>query len=297
MKLSTRDPRTRARMPSRTRAGVGGNLRIIDPVSQQDPAPSPVESPERIVYSMRALGKRDLPPTIHLGGVTYRHLKTIKHDFWAATGFYIDDAGRRVVLKMSRMEEFAGVPLIYVGRWLRRREIRFYEKLGDLPNVPPLLGIIGPTGFVHDYIPGQPLSRNRAVPDRFFDELVDLLQELHRRDVAYVDTNKPENILVGEDGRPHLIDFQISYDLHEIGDWILNRKFLELLQREDMYHILKHKKRLRPDLMTDDELHGAERQSWLIRLHRVVTRPYFQLRRRILKRLRDAGRLLPEGSK
>ncbi|HEY1629503.1 MAG TPA: hypothetical protein VGF52_06570 [Tepidisphaeraceae bacterium] len=251
----------------------------------------------RIVYSMRALGKRDLPATIEVGGEKFRREKTIKHDFWAVTGFYRSDAGQRVVLKMSRTEDFAGCPLLWVGKFLCRREMRFYNKLSDLPNVPPVLGTVGATGFVHGFVAGRPLAKEQPVPDGFFDQLVELLNELHRRDIAYVDTNKPQNILLGEDGRPHLIDFQISYDLHELGNWWLNRRLLQQFQREDVYHILKHKKRLRPDEMTADELVGAQRKSWLIRLHRIITTPYFRFRRRTFRRLRKSGRLLPEGSK
>jgi RIO-like serine/threonine protein kinase len=246
---------------------------------------------------MRALGKRDLPASIGVGGENFRHEKTIKHDFWAVTGFYLNDAGTRIVLKMSRTEDFAGFPLLWAGRFLCRREMRFYNKLSDLPNVPPVLGTVGPTGFIHAYVAGRPLSKDRPVPDKFFDQLVNLLRELHRRDIAYVDTNKPENILLGDDGLPHLIDFQISYDLQELGKWFLNRRLLKQLQAEDLYHILKHKKRLRPDEMTPEELAGAERKSWLIQLHRFLTKPYFRLRRRTFKRLRESGRLLPEGSK
>jgi hypothetical protein len=265
----------------------------------QRPNQRPTVSPDknRIVYSMRALGKRDLPPTVDVGGKTYRHERTIKHDFWAVTGFYLSNAGERVVLKVSRTEDFAGVPLIWIGRWLCRREMRFYARLGDLPNIPPLLGRVGQTGFLHGYVEGKPLSKDRPVPDGFFAQLVALLDELHRRDIAYVDTNKPENILLGDDGRPHLIDFQISYDLHELGDNWLNRRILAQLQNEDAYHILKHKKKLRPDEMTPEELADAERRSWLIKAHRFITRPYFLMRRRTFKRLRASGRLLPEGSK
>ena len=63
------------------------------------------------------------------------------------------------------------------------------------------------------------------------------------------------------------------------------------------FYILKHKKKLRRDEMTSEELVSADRQSWLIRLHRLITFPYFKMRRRTFKRLRAAGRLLPEGSK
>ena len=255
------------------------------------------DRPDRVAYSMRALGRAGLPREFVVGGTTCRLLKTVKHDFFAATAFYADDAGRRVVLKISRTTDFAGVPLAWLGRWLCRREVRFYNRLADLPNVPKVLGTVGPTGFVHEFVPGRPLEKDQPVPDGFFAELVGLLEELHRRGLAYVDTNKPQNILLGDDGRPHLIDFQISWDLRELGDWAPNRWWLRRLQNEDLYHVLKHKRRMRPDEMTADELERSTRKSALIRFHRFVTKPYFLLRRRTFKRLRDTGRLLPEGSK
>jgi len=246
---------------------------------------------------MRALGREGLPETFELAGRTYRLTRSVKHDFVAATGFYQDSAGKRVVLKISRTVRFAGIPLRWMGKKVCRREMRFYQKLQDLPNVPKLMGQVGPTGFVHEYAEGRPLSKHKPVPDGFFQQLQELLEELHRRDIAYVDTNKPENILLGDDGRPHLIDFQISCDLETVGNWFIGRWILHLLQREDFYHVLKHKRRLRPDELSEEEREHAQRRSLLIRLHRIIFKPYFFVRRRLFRRLRASGRLLPEGSK
>jgi hypothetical protein len=253
--------------------------------------------PDRIVHTMRALGKSGLPESFSLDGKIYRLAKSVKHDFVAATGFYRDESGAPVVLKIGRTQDFAGFPLLWLGKALCRRETRFYRKLQDLPNVPRLLGYVGQTGFVHEYVRGSPLSKDRPLPDGFFAQLQTLLEELHRRNIAYVDTNKPENILHGEDGLPHLIDFQISLDLEALGDWPLGRWLLRRIQAEDFYHFLKHKRRFREDQLTAEEKHRVENRSALIRLHRLLTRPYFQFRRRTFKRLRAAGRLLPEGSK
>jgi serine/threonine protein kinase len=134
------------------------------------------------------------------------------------------------------------------------------------------------------------------VPDGFFKQLQSLFDKIHQRDIAYVDTNKPQNILIGADGRPHLIDFQISWDLHMLGNWWLSRLILRHFQNEDRYHLLKHRRRMRPDEMTPGELARSRRQSALLRLHRLLFRPWFHLRRRTLQRLRATGRLLPEGS-
>ena len=247
---------------------------------------------------MRALGKRGLPPTIAVNGRTYYLTREVTHDFWAATGFYDSDAGERVVLKAGRAEDFAGFPLDWIGRWLRDREVRMYDKLRDVPNIPCVLGSIGTTGFVLEYVRARPLQKGDdvPVPDGFFARLRSLTEEIHRRGIAYVDMNKRANILVGEDGFPHLVDFQISLDLHGVMNTALGRRILRRLQREDLYHVTKHHARLRPDELTDEQRASSERRSVLIRLHRLVMKPWFSLRRRTWKRLRDTGRLLPEGS-
>lgn len=262
-----------------------------------DPVARPRGATDRAAWSMRALGKRGLPAAFVIEGVPYTLHQTIKHDFFAATGFYADPAGRLVVLKMGRTEEYFGVPLLWLGKWLCDREVRFYRRFADLPNVPPVLGRVGKTGFVHAYVEGRPLSKHHPVPDGFFAALDRLVDEIHRRKSAYVDTNKPENILLGDDGLPHLIDFQISFDLHDLGDWPWSRWLLRRFQREDRYHLLKHKRKLRPDQMTQEEVARAERKSWVIRTHRTLTKPYFLIRRRTFKRLRATGVILTEGSK
>jgi hypothetical protein len=246
---------------------------------------------------MRALGKAGVPDALTLSGAIYHLHRSIKHDFFAATAFYSDCNDRIVVLKMGRTADFAGLPMRWLGRWSCRRELRFYRALAGVPNVPRVLGTVGDTGFVHSFVEGRPLSRDLPVPDGFFDELRELFEAVHQRNIAYVDTNKPQNILLGIDGRPYLIDFQISCDLHIIGDWWFSRLMLRHFQNEDRYHLLKHRRRMRPDEMSPADLDRAKRKSILLRLHRVLSRPWFRIRRRTFKRLRDTGRLLPEGSK
>jgi hypothetical protein len=245
---------------------------------------------------MRALGEAGLPETVQVQGRPLRLVRTVKHDFHAATGFYGDDGGVRAVVKVGRDASFAGLPLWRVGRWLCRREMRFYERLADVGSVPALLGAVGRTGFAHAFVPGRPLAETRPVPDGYFDLLQQVVAEVHRRGIAYVDANKPENFLVGNDGRPYLIDFQISVGL---GRWARTRPgrwWIGRLQQEDVYHVRKHKRRLRPDELTAQERALADHRSPLIRTYRVLSRPYFLVRRPLLRWLRRSGRLFPSGS-
>lgn len=251
----------------------------------------------RILFSMRALGRRDVPPRLALCGRIYELETVLKHDFYACTAFYRDASGQRVVAKFGRTADCLGLPLRWIGRMLVRREVRFYRALADLPAVPRLLGTIGDVALIHEYVPGTPLSKHRRVPGEFFDELTALLKELHRRGIAYVDTNKPQNILHGDDNRPHLIDFQISWDLVGLGNTWLNRRLLRYLQRMDLYHATKQKMRFRKDLLTREEADSLERRGLLLSIHRAILAPYKKFRRGTISRLRRSGTILPEGSK
>jgi hypothetical protein len=236
-----------------------------------------------------ALPGATLPAEVVCNGVTYRLVETFKHDFFAATGLYQGSAGQ-VVLKMGRTNELFSIPMLWIGRFLTQREVRLYRRAEDLPGVPKFVGTVGEAGFLHEFVPGHPLQRREAVSDTFFDELYAMLRELHRRGIAYVDLNKRQNVLVGDDGKPYLIDFQISLDLPPTGwrrfgpvQWFLRR-----FQNADIYHFLKHKRRLRPDLLDEDEARTVNELSPWIRVHRSVARPLTQLRRRWLRRVRGS---------
>ncbi len=233
-----------------------------------------------------ALPGGKLPQTITCGGEPYRLVETFKHDFFAATGLY-DGPRDDAVLKVNRTGDFFSIPMLWAGRFLAQREIKLYRTAQGLAGVPRFIGTYAATGFMHAFVPGRPLRRREYVSDTFFDELLALLRALHARHIAYVDLNKRENILVGDDGRPYLIDFQISLLLPPVGwrrlgpvRWLLKR-----FQQADYYHYLKHKRRSRPDLLTADETRVLSRLSIWIRVHRWVARPLTQLRRGILRRL------------
>jgi hypothetical protein len=232
---------------------------------------------------LRALGPRDLPSTFQLSGIEYHFIQTFKHDFFAASGLY-QGPGCLAVLKMGRSVDFLGLPTDWIGKWLVGREVRFYSQVQDLPGVPRLLGRIGPVAFAHEFVPGHNLQRHEMVNDDFFAGLTNLLDTLHARGIAYVDLEKRENIIVGDDARPYLIDFQISWQWpwdfgrnSWLARWLFNR-----FANADRYHLAKHIRRCRPDLMEHDAIRQSRRVGPLIRLHRTLFRPLTLLRRRIL---------------
>ena len=243
-------------------------------------------SSRRMPAWLLALGSDSLPQQIIVERSEYQLQKAFKHDFWAASGLY-SNGSSQVVLKIYRQQDLLGLPMNWLGRCLAEREIFFYRCLQGLPGIARFLGTFGPNGFVHAYIPGQDLlefPRDR-LPDDFFDQLVDLMRSVHERGISYADANKRDNVIVGLDSRPYLIDFQISWRPKPGG---LLRRPLRFMQRMDMYHLFKHKSRLRPDLMRPEEWHLRRNPGLLLGLHRLVAVPFRNFRRITLRRLNKA---------
>ncbi len=254
---------------------------------------------------LRALGAEEMPAGIDLADGRYRHVRTFKHDFFAATGLYEGPSGR-VVLKLGRSKSLLGLPMAWLGEWAADHESDMYRLAEGVAGIPRCFGRLGRTGFAHAFIEGHPLQRDERVGDEFFPSLERILDALHARGMAYVDLEKRENVLVGSDGRPWLIDFQISYPgpqldrsidrrrgpgtLHRLVPRGLREYLLARLQQADRYHLLKHRRRHRPDTLSPEEMAASYAAGMSIQLHRRLFRPLTLLRRQALKRLTGRSR-------
>lgn len=242
---------------------------------------------------LRALGRDEPPHIVTVAGRTYHRVDVFKHDSWAATALYecadADAPVPRITCKFNRRQSVLGVPCRWIGRRLARREADFLRRLGDLPGIPremgPVVveGVIADTAAARQFVSGHPLGHRERVGDGFFAELQTLLTAVHARDVAYVDLHKRENVLVGDDGRPHLIDFQVSFGVQP-GSWSLlpRRRVLSILQRMDLYHCVKLHRKCRPDQCGLSAAELADARPRLVRLHRLIAQPLRTLRRKLL---------------
>ncbi len=245
---------------------------------------------------LRALGHAEPPARIELDGETFHHVETLKHDSWAATAVYRSPS-RTAKCKFNRTRSIGLLPMRWLGRLLAAREQWFMARLAGIQGIPVGLGPVFvdgrplPNAVAHEWIAGHALAEGERVDDRFFPMLTVILEAVHRRGVAHVDLHKRENLLVDDAGRPHLIDYQISFGLPTGGvSAFFLGGLLRLLQRCDEYHLLKHRVKHRPDQigLTLADMHRM--RPWWIRAHRCVAVPFRTVRRRLLAALRIRSR-------
>jgi hypothetical protein len=249
---------------------------------------------------LRALGADDPPSVVEVDGRRYERVDIYKHDSWAATALYA--AGPlRIVCKFNRRQSLLGLPGAWVGRILARREAHFLRRLAGVRGFPRLLGPVlvdgvrAETALARVFIAGHPLQSHEHTSEDFFRSLHRLLFELHCRGIAYVDLHKRENVLVGDDGQPYLIDFQVAFDEMAVPRRFLRqaRKLFQALRSMDEYHRLKLFRRCRPDLCEATAGDLERLRPRVVRWHRVFAEPLRRARRKLLTLLkvrRDKGR-------
>jgi hypothetical protein len=231
----------------------------------------------------------DVPePTITVDGKTYRYTSTLKADFFSVNYLY-EREETAYVLKVSRFRFIGAFAFQWLAWLLHHHEWSVYRRLDGTPWIPPLAGRHGRRSLLHVFVPGTTLKQyvlklkregtfdpRKHIGDDFFPRLAATLAEVHRREVGYADLAKLENVIVDEQGKPWLIDFQISWPVPPSGPFRrLSLAVYRILAREDIYHLLKYKSRYRPDQLTPEEKALAERRSTLNLLHKYILRRPF----------------------
>ena len=162
--------------------------------------------------------------------------------------------------------------------WLARREARALSQVDGLPAVPRLLRWDGRC-LDRSYLAGAAMYQRPPHSDTaYFHRARHLLQQLHRRGLAHNDLAKEANWLVLDDGAPAIIDFQLATRGHPRSRW------LRLLAREDLRHLLKHKRTYCPQAVTAVERRLLKRRSWLREAWFASGKPVYRfVTRRLLK--------------
>ena len=286
----------------------GRELTLSDRRSSQTPKSRVLRWFGRCFY---ACGGEGLPARVTCLGGPYVLEKVLKHDFHAATGLYKRElevsSGKleenpelhpsnfprptRLIGKINRRMHFCLLPLGWIGRLMTHSEVCNLRRCEGIREVPQVLARLDSHMYVYEYIEGRSLNEKPPLPADFFDRLLAALRQVHARHLVHFDLHKPGNILVDAEGRPHIIDFQIS---RHIGDrFLLSRRLSSRLRRwlqsYDLYHIYKHKRRLQPERLTEAEEKLSYNHSLGLEIQRAIAKPYKRIRRAGLRYLYAKG--------
>ena len=163
----------------------------------------------------------------------------LKTDLFGTVG-RISRTGGDVVVRDTRP---ARPGLRWLARHLARREARALGRLEGCAGTPALLRFDGVT-LERAWIAGQPMQQARPRHPAFYRDALRLLRRLHRAGVSHNDLAKETNWLVTPDGGPALVDFQLAVVHRGRG------RLFRALAREDLRHLLKHKRTYCPQRIT-----------------------------------------------
>ena len=127
------------------------------------------------------------------------------------------------------------------------REARALAALEKLDAVPCILDRQKFT-LRRAYIDGDAMYRIRPKDPAYFQLAARLLRRMHRLGVVHNDLAKEANWIVTSDGKPALVDFQLAWYRPKRG------YLFRILGREDLRHLLKHKRTYCPASLTKREL-------------------------------------------
>jgi RIO-like serine/threonine protein kinase len=150
-----------------------------------------------------------------------------------------------------------------IGRFLIWRETKAYRRLKGLKGVPALYGVVGGVALVLEEIQGgslEGLEKKERLPAEFFEALRDLVERVHRRGLCHCDLKRAANVLVGEDGRPYLIDWSAAILEREFKFFparLIYRRFM----LDDRHAVIKLQLRHCPEAIHPEELRRYQDRS------------------------------------
>jgi RIO-like serine/threonine protein kinase len=185
----------------------------------------------------------------------------------------VSDDDRRWIRRDTRAARFG---LRWFAGSAAAREARVLKALSGMDGVPQLIawsdGILDRT-----YMDGAPMQQARPSDPLFYRNAHRLLKRIRARGVAHNDLAKEPNWLQRTGGDPAVVDFQIAWVSRGQG------RLFRLLAREDLRHLLKHKRSYCPQALTPIEHRLLARRSWIAsgwrasgkRLYKLIARRLF----------------------
>ncbi len=118
------------------------------------------------------------------------------------------------------------------------------NKLRGISQIPQIIGLEDYNCLLISHIDGEEIKRCRHhLSENFFDQLLQIADNLHIKGVLHLDLGHKSNIMVDRHGNPAIIDFNASLYLPPTPFF---RPMINLLALIDRYSILRLKVKYRP---------------------------------------------------
>jgi RIO-like serine/threonine protein kinase len=156
------------------------------------------------------------------------------------------------------------------ARWAAAREARALAALAGLDGLPQCLAFDGGVLDRSD-LAGEPMQRAQPRDPAYYRTAHRRLRQMRARGVVHNDLAKEPNWLVLADGSPGIVDFQLAMVSKRRG------RLFRLLAREDLRHLLKHKRTYCPQALTPSERRVLARRSWIARGWRASGKRLYKL--------------------
>jgi RIO-like serine/threonine protein kinase len=198
--------------------------------------------------------------------------KLLKKDIFGQVSLIRSEAGPLV----RRDTRNAPLALRWLARHLLAREARALAVLEDLDGVPTLVRTNGST-LDRSWLDGVPMQEGRPKDIDYFLSAAKIVRRMHRLGVVHNDLAKEPNFLLTSDGKPAIIDFQLSWYSRDRGP------VFRALAREDIRHLLKHKRTYCPERLTKRERAILDNPSLISKIWMKAGKPvYLFITRKIL---------------
>jgi len=153
------------------------------------------------------------------------------------------------------IKDFSACPAVVKytwGQWMAARECRVLERLQGIPGIPQQPFMLDRFAFCYRFIPGTNLKfarKRQTIGPDFFLTLESIVQSMHERNIVHLDIRYMRNILVTDDSKPAILDFQSSLFLENVP------KFLHgFLKNIDISGVYKCWRKVSPTTIDDERL-------------------------------------------
>lgn len=178
-----------------------------------------------------------------------REEKSLLGEGYHGAVYLYDQNNYRLVIKAPH----AGGLLSWFRLDQLRNEYAIYKALSGIPGIPVCYGLLAGKYLVLEYVDGISLRTAELTDkDDFFSKYLQLIKQVHSRNVAHGDMKRKENLLVVNGSEPCFIDFGISV-IRKDGFHPVNHFFFNLAKAIDFNAWVKHKYRGRYETISEQD--------------------------------------------